>query len=198
MPARTFNPFEETVRDQRTMVGYAVHATAAEVRIGWENWARERGLAVRRRAGDLSADLRKRPERVVAYVSDNCWTSDCPICNNGMPTWPEGNPEACCLDCGHIFDVDYPAGAELGEIVEALEARPARNRHFRPQDGETAETLRLENVQHGYHPRRKLLEQDVSRDEPVELALSPKQKRDLATLVGADNLAALRAAGIEI
>src|SRR5581483_3580836 len=130
----------ETLRDQRTMVGHTVHTSAAEVRLAWEAWARDRGLAVRRRAGDPATDLRKSSLRVTAYVSDNCWTADCPICFNGMATWPGGNPEACCLDCGHIFEVDYPAGQELGEVVAALEARPPRNRHWRPQAGETAAT----------------------------------------------------------
>lgn len=45
---------------------------------------------------------------VVPYVNHGRWVADCPACNGGMACWEE-NPEACCLDCGRVYQVGEPS-----------------------------------------------------------------------------------------
>lgn len=77
---------------------------------------------------------------VPAYVSDSRWVFDCPHCGGAdLPFRSSG----CCLQCGHVYRVVYPADADAA--VEILNDRPARARHWHPQNGETVAALAAEN-----------------------------------------------------
>lgn len=98
-----------------------------------------------------SLEWEKADESVTPYVSDGRWVADCPACNGGIATLP-GYAEAACFDCGRVHNVVWPTDDVLSAATAALIERPVANRHWRPQDGETAQDLRLENIQYGYHP----------------------------------------------
>lgn len=94
----------------------------------------------------LSRNGKRAPHRddrtVPAYVSENRWCADCPACDAGIFCWSE-NPDACCLRCGSVFRVEWPAEKAAAEKV--LEDRPPANRHWQPHRGETVEKLEREN-----------------------------------------------------
>lgn len=194
MPPQTVFVPEALIRDQRVMVGPTPNRTVDDVRRAWEAWGREHGFSIRRRMGDLSTDLRRSRKIVTAYVSDNCWTGDCPVCGGGVPTAPGFNDEGCCLDCGTIFPVAYPNPAELAAAVEALEARPAPNRHFFPHEGETAEKLRHQNIENGYHPTEKL---DAADADVEALPASETIIADIVARHGGEGIEFLRRLGLD-
>ncbi len=78
---------------------------------------------------------------VNAYVSENRWVADCPGCNGGIACWSE-NPEGCCLTCGGVYKVAYPADHKAATKV--LEQRPPAARHWNPAK-ETVAQLEQEN-----------------------------------------------------
>lgn len=83
-----------------------------------------------------------------AYVNLGRWVADCPECNGGIAveTVTVQGPnvgEGCCLDCGHRYTIAVPNGYEAAEKV--LGQRPAANRNWRPDRGETTDELEYEN-----------------------------------------------------
>lgn len=143
------------------MSGPEHRPTIEAVRAFWDEHAAARvkrgvvpyEMAPRRR------ELHTSKTRLVAYVSDGRWVADCPggpdgNCGGGMAAWPE-HEHACCLDCGTVYPIDFPHGQEIAEATEALDARLPMHRHWRPDRGETAEDLRVENVERGLAPRAK-------------------------------------------
>jgi hypothetical protein len=75
-------------------------------------------------------------------------------CAGGIACWPD-HETGCCLDCGTIYTIRFPEADEIQEAASALAARPAENRNWRPDRGETAKTLRGENITHGYAPEAR-------------------------------------------
>lgn len=82
--------------------------------------------------------------RLVGYINHGRWVADCINCGGGVACGPS-LPEGCCLDCGHVFGIDYPA--DWRDAVRELEARPQRFRNWEP--GETVQDLRDENTARG-------------------------------------------------
>lgn len=81
---------------------------------------------------------------VSARVDAGRWIADCPHCNDGIACW-DGNPEGCCLGCGHLYAVRFPPPKIRAEGVAALLERPPGARFWRP-DKETPARLRAENT----------------------------------------------------
>lgn len=106
--------------------------TVNQVRARWAEHAAKHRL-------ELVADDRT----VAAYVNYGRWVADCPECNGGIACWDQ-NPAGCCLDCGHIFTVEFPADADAATRVLAKRTRPA-NRNWRP-DQQDVDALRRENT----------------------------------------------------
>jgi hypothetical protein len=81
---------------------------------------------------------------VTAYVDAGRWIANCP-CGAGMSVEP-GWPEARCFGCGTVHDaVVFPSTEEVDAITEILLARQNEaDQNFRPQEGETVDTLRNE------------------------------------------------------
>lgn len=121
------------------------HRTVEEVEAGWRRWAQREGLTTRRRAGDLSTELRTSRKTVEAFVSAGKWIASCPECNGGIACWPV-HERGCCLDCGTIFRVAWPEEAEITEAVELLRVRPEPQRNWHRHEGEGIEFLRRENA----------------------------------------------------
>src|SRR5688572_32920736 len=80
--------------------------------------------------------------QVVAYVNDSRWVASCPECNDGMLCWYD-NPDACCLGCGHVFSVKFPAGAV--KAAGLLLDRPEHARNWDAHKGESLQELEREN-----------------------------------------------------
>lgn len=140
------------------MSGPTLRATREDVEAFWEEHAAarvERGFPPYATAPNRNAAVKSR-QHLTAYVSDGRWVAQCPggpngSCNGGIAAWPE-HAYGCCLDCGTVYPIDFPAAHTIAEATEALLARPPENRHWRP-DEETPEQLRHENIEHGYTPR---------------------------------------------
>ena len=120
------------LRDQRDMHG------PDTVEGQREHWAWF--LAERRGGLAPIVDFRK----VDAYVSGGRWVADCPACNGGIACWDE-NPHGCCLTCGRVYTVVFPAKHD--EAATVLLARPDEHtRNWHPHRGETISDLQRENV----------------------------------------------------
>lgn len=107
-------------------------STVPAMRAHWDQFLAERRGGLKTHDGGKT---------VQAYVSENRWVADCPGCNGGIACWSE-NPEGCCLTCGGIYKVQYPA--DHAAIATTLEKRPPLNRNFRV--GETVAQLERENT----------------------------------------------------
>jgi len=101
---------------------------------------------------------------VDAYVSDNRWLADCPSCGAGIHAWSE-NPECCCLLCGHLFAVRWPA--DKSEAEQVLEERPPSARHWQPWGNHPESVDKLE--------RENELMRDVDARPQLSLVESPRQ-----------------------
>lgn len=137
------------LRDQRTMVAVSaprfMHQTVEDVEQAWKQWAETEGFTIRRRRGDFARDLRQSRKIVVAYVSGGKWVGDCPSCNGGIATWPF-HDRGCCLDCGTIYPITFPAKEEIEQAVRLLAGREENQRHWHVHRGETLEQLEAENT----------------------------------------------------
>jgi hypothetical protein len=167
------------IRDARQMVGPRTHTTAEEIEAGWREWAQENGIIMRRRADptDVSIELRESDETLVPYVSANAWRAACPACGDSAACAPFFE-RGCCLGCGTIYRISWPVGPDEVLAAAALLAkRPAPMRWWRPDRGETVETLEAENEAFGYNaePVRKAL---VAIDD-LERTLGPKAVKKL-------------------
>lgn len=133
------------LRDQRTMVDVThpagAHQTVQDVEEAWERWADREGLPIRRRQGDFSTDLKTSRKTVEVYISGGKWLGNCPNCNGGIPGWPN-HPRGCCLDCGTIFQLDYPPEAETLELAKLMSARDEIDRNYFRHLGETLDDVR--------------------------------------------------------
>ena len=114
------------LRDQRDMHG------APTIEAQHERWADH----LARHGLTMTEDRRV----VIAYVSDGRWVAQCPECNGGIACWDE-NPHGCCLDCGHVYRVKFPADHKIAEAI--LLQRPVNGRHWLP--GEPVVQLEVEN-----------------------------------------------------
>jgi hypothetical protein len=136
------------IRDQRTMVDVrgpeGIHRTIEDVEAAWERWATREGLPVRRLRGDWSTDLHRSRKTVQVYVSGGKWIGDCPECHDGIAGWPM-HEHGCCLGCGTIYRLEYPSADEIPRIVELLQARPEKERHYNWHTGETLDDLAAAN-----------------------------------------------------
>lgn len=141
----------QPLRDQRSMVGPGRHTTPADVEEAWVAWADEYGLLMRQRARDFSTDLRESRKHVSAYVSAGKWMAKCPGCNDGIACWPF-YPRGCCLGCGTIYKIVFPAEAEIEHALAALAIRPEHLRFWHAHEGEPAEQLHQENARLGITP----------------------------------------------
>ena len=108
------------------------HGTLEGVRQHWHDFLARNGK-------QITPDPKGRPVR--AYINDNRWVADCPSCGAGIICWP-ANPQGCCLLCGHLFTVEWPADRERAEQI--LEERPPANRHWKPW-AEPIDKLEREN-----------------------------------------------------
>jgi hypothetical protein len=105
---------------------------------------RARALAAVRAHG--VPGLTEQSEQSVAYVSDGRWVVDC-ACGNS----PSASHEwglAICMECGAVYEPTFPAARPAIEDTLLARARPSQ-RHFFPQRGETLQSLKAENRQHG-------------------------------------------------
>jgi hypothetical protein len=90
-------------------------------------------------------DLETLDAKPLAYINKGEWKTDC-RCGN----WPIPDPDwgiSICFRCGAVTHPVFPENPS--EIEAVLLRRPAANRNWRPQDGETIETLLAENAIHG-------------------------------------------------
>lgn len=136
------------------MVGPAVWQTGADVEAAWrlwidgdpaniEAWPPHR-LISRERIGDYSRHLRESTTTIAAYISGGKWVADCPTCNGGVAAWPD-HPRGCCLDCGTVYTVSFPAAAKIQQAAELLAPRSVNDSNWHPHRGETIDQLRHEN-----------------------------------------------------
>lgn len=124
------------------MVGRRHHDSVTDVEAAWAAYARkaaqEKPVGWEGRSRFLETE-----DSVAAYVSDNRWVADCPACHGGIACWP-ANHRGACLDCGRIYQIDFPRDRQ--RIEAALIQRPTRNRNWLP--GETVDQLIAENIEH--------------------------------------------------
>ena len=127
------------LRDQRSMVDVShpagLWSTVEEVEDAWQRWADREGLTVRRRRGDFSTELRKSRKAIVVHISRGKWIGDCPDCGGGVAGWPL-HPHGACLDCGTIFQLEYPTADECRELAQLMQVRPETERNYFPHLGE--------------------------------------------------------------
>lgn len=170
--------------------------TADDIEAHWQAWGdnrtQHRMLPFETAPG--RSKLHRSNATVDAYVSDGRWVADCPggptgKCAGGMACWPE-HERTCCLDCGTVYRVRFPAAHEIREATEVLEARPPEARHWHPHRDETVSDLKRENVTRGYGLTAA---QEISRtvgqlpgaeDEAAELArkllqMSPARREQI-------------------
>jgi hypothetical protein len=126
------------IRDQRHMSGAITHRSPAEVEAYWhlhaDQMLERRGFmfANRQDANDFRTSTRK----LEAYLNHSRWVADCPMddCNGGIALWQE-NPEACCLDCGTIFNtITWPSETEMAKVLIAAISLPfEEERNYDPR-----------------------------------------------------------------
>lgn len=80
----------------------------------------------------------------VPYINRARWLVDCPNCNAGAFAW-DGNPLACCLECGLIVKVAWQAPKIRSAAVRLLAVRPLVSCNWNAHQGETVEDLEREN-----------------------------------------------------
>ena len=124
------------IHDQRLMLRAR---TVEQVRARWRETLARHNVEVREAAGLPLLSLTDDNRSVAAYVNHGRWVADCPNCAGGIACWAE-NPHGCCLDCFHVYRVLFPD--DRHEVEAALEARPVKNRNWRP--GETVDQLHTE------------------------------------------------------
>lgn len=83
------------------------------------------------------------PREVIPYLNAGRWVTDCPECHGGIACW-DRNPYACCLGCGHMFEVTWQLPALRSEVMRLLAGRPEAHRNW--DVGETVEELKIQNV----------------------------------------------------
>lgn len=125
------------------MTGVAAHDSVEAVRSFWETFAE------RQRQAGREFELSRSRKKLVAYVSHNRWVADCE-CGGGIALWRE-NTDACCLDCGTVYSaIEWPSDKEIAAAERVLAARVEEStRSWRPDQSETADDLKVENVVRG-------------------------------------------------
>lgn len=118
------------------MCGSSVHASVEAVEAYWDQHLEVLSLKPFATGVD-----------VPAYVSDGRWVADCVRCNSGIACWLE-NPKACCLACGALYTISFPAPDVIAEATLVLEARPDGLANWRPDRGEDVADLKVENLVH--------------------------------------------------
>jgi hypothetical protein len=133
------------IRDQRQMSGVQSHASPESVHAFWEQYAERQ-----RQAGRADYKLTRSRKKLVAYVSAARWVADCRECAGGVALWRE-NTQACCLDCGTVYQsIDWPDEDETVEVEAVLAARPDdRARNWARQQDETLADLKAQNLMRG-------------------------------------------------
>ncbi len=110
--------------------------------------ARELTRRIAQRAGYVLRDGAK--GEVEARLEHGRWIADCPFCN-GAEVVSRQAREFFCLSCGMTANGGQPMRVrfprERAEIERVLQARQARNQHWRP--GDTVAELRALNRAHG-------------------------------------------------
>lgn len=119
--------------DQREIYGHPF-ANLAEVEAFWARFLHDhRGIT----------SFTVVDDELPAYVSAGRWVALCPYCNAGIGCWDQ-NPRGCCLECGTVYRIRFPAPAERAIAEPELLSRPKRHQHWFPHLGEKAETLPLD------------------------------------------------------
>lgn len=129
------------IRDQRHIYGLDADADPQHVEAFWTDWGRRKGFPNR----GMARDLARSDQTLPAYINLGRWCASCPGCNGGVAAW-WGNPNGCCLDCGTVYAIEFPA--ELAEIEEALTSRPPKHRNWRP--GMDVADLKVGNIKRGF------------------------------------------------
>lgn len=83
-------------------------------------------------------------DEVDAYINRMRLLVDCPFCNAGNYAWNRC-PLSCCLDCGLLVKVRFPAPTVLSHAIRLLAVRPIVNANWNAHQGETIEELEREN-----------------------------------------------------
>lgn len=132
-----------SLKDQRTMTGGRRLETVAAVEAAWRKFARQ---GFEERDGERTLlDLTETMPPLPARVNAGRWIADCLFCSGGIAAWSE-NPRGCCLSCGRVYLIVFPADVEQIETV--LMARPATStRNYDPLT-ETLDDLKRENAEH--------------------------------------------------
>ena len=168
------------LRDQRTMCGSKRHFTVDDVVAYWHGFSRRPAWQWwNGRTGDAMFDPelvdRTKDEPLEAYANHGRWMADCPVCGSGVAAWTE-NPRGCCLECGTVWTVTFPADHRDAE--EVLVLRPLENRNWRPRAGEPIGFLALENAEHGYEVPVK--QRDVAEQLGLATILEARAEREAA------------------
>jgi hypothetical protein len=124
------------ILDQRQMSGASLHGSVQSVKDFWvqhaENMQQRVGFMFDRRRDATGYERSSQP--LTPHVSQGRWCADCPRCNGGIALWKE-NDEACCLDCGTIYNqVAWPSDEDLLTIENAMALIDSpTNRNWRPE-----------------------------------------------------------------
>lgn len=113
--------------------------SAAEIEALWRLRS-ERGFEMR----GLATDLLETGETIPAYVNIGRWVAECPGCNGGIACWPD-HPRGCCLDCGRVYKIRFPAKRSRERAEKLLLARSQLNRNWHPHQRESVSELAAEN-----------------------------------------------------
>ncbi len=93
------------------------------------------------RNGPLNVTGRK----LKAYVNHGRWVADC-ACGGGVACGPD-SPDAVCYDCRSVWLITFPTVDRITNATALLAQRTAaRQRHWRPDQGETITDLRAQNA----------------------------------------------------
>lgn len=137
-----------SIRDARTMHPQA-GATVDDHRTFWASHCAAHGRTLR-------IDTRT----LTAYISDGRWVASCPHCNGGIACW-DANPDGCCLDCGHVYRIKFPARHQDAELL--LAGRRPTEQHWEAHLGETLRDLELEATDHiPWRIRRRIEKGEVT------------------------------------
>jgi hypothetical protein len=122
--------YPDVIKDQRH--GYGLE-TVEEIETFWLEHLAKRNL-------EPWFDNRE----VVPYINRGRWLVDCPACNAGNFAW-DRNHLACCLDCGLMVKVMWPAPLFRSQAIRLLAVRELANQNWNAHKGETVDELEREN-----------------------------------------------------